>query len=66
MKTDNPLEKVIEKKVCDYAKSKGCIHYKFLSANCRGNKNESSFNGCIHSFCCRCCSEIQDSCCYIV
>ena len=36
MKTDNPLEKVIEKKVCDYAKSKGCIHYKFLSANCRG------------------------------
>lgn len=27
----NPLEKVIEKKVCDYAKSKGCLVYKFTS-----------------------------------
>jgi hypothetical protein len=36
MKNDNPLEKVIEKTVCKYAESKGCIHYKFLSDNCRG------------------------------
>jgi hypothetical protein len=25
MKNDDPLEKVIEKKVCDYAKSKGFV-----------------------------------------
>ena len=27
----NPLEKDIEKRVCDYAKSLGIIHYKFTS-----------------------------------
>lgn len=27
----NPLEKDIEKKVCDYAKSLGCLVYKFTS-----------------------------------
>jgi len=27
----DPLEKVIEKKVCDYAKSLGCLVYKFTS-----------------------------------
>lgn len=27
----NPLEKIIEKKVCDYAKSLGCLVYKFTS-----------------------------------
>jgi len=32
MKTPaNPLEKEIEKKVCDYARSKGFLHYKFNS-----------------------------------
>jgi|SaaInlStandDraft_4_1057021.scaffolds.fasta_scaffold40053_3 hypothetical protein len=30
---DNPLEKVIETKVCDYAKSKGMLAYKFTSPN---------------------------------
>ena len=30
---NNPLEKVIEKKVCDYAKSKGMLAYKFTSPN---------------------------------
>jgi len=28
---DNPLEKVIEKKVCDYAKTKQMLVYKFTS-----------------------------------
>ncbi len=27
----NPLEKDIEKKVCDYAKSLGCLVYKFVA-----------------------------------
>ena len=27
----NPLEKVIEQKVCDYARSLGCLVYKFTS-----------------------------------
>ena len=36
MKNDNPLEKVIEKTVCKYAESKGCIQYKFVSVNNRG------------------------------
>lgn len=27
----NPLEKDIEKKVCDYAKQKNCLAYKFTS-----------------------------------
>lgn len=31
----NPLEKVIEQKVCDYAKSKGCLVYKFTSPSRR-------------------------------
>ena len=30
-----PLEKEIEKKVCDYAKSKGCYVRKFVSPNNR-------------------------------
>jgi Holliday junction resolvase-like predicted endonuclease len=36
MKNDDPLEKVIEKKVCDYAKSKGFVVYKFASFNNAG------------------------------
>lgn len=28
---DNPLEKVIESKVCEYARSKGMLAYKFTS-----------------------------------
>jgi hypothetical protein len=36
MKNDDPLEKVIEKKVCDYAKSKGFVVYKFVSVNNAG------------------------------
>jgi hypothetical protein len=31
----NPLEKDIEKKVCDYAKSLGCLCYKFTSPSRR-------------------------------
>lgn len=31
----DPLEKVIEKKVCDYAKQLGCIVYKFTSPSRR-------------------------------
>jgi len=31
----NPLEKIIEKKVVAYAKSKGCLVYKFTSPSCR-------------------------------
>jgi len=31
----NPLEKEIEKKVVAYAKSKGCLAYKFTSPSCR-------------------------------
>lgn len=31
MANDNPLEKVIEGKVCDYAKEKGFLVYKFTS-----------------------------------
>lgn len=34
MNTD-PLEKDIEKRVCDYAKSKGCLTYKFVSPSRR-------------------------------
>ena len=30
---DGPLEKVIEKKTCDYAKEKGFLVYKFTSPN---------------------------------
>ena len=30
---NNPLEKVIETKVCDYAKSTGMLAYKFTSPN---------------------------------
>lgn len=30
---NNPLEKVIEKKVCEYAKSKEMLAYKFTSPN---------------------------------
>jgi hypothetical protein len=36
MKNDNPLEKVIEKTVCKYAESKGCVQFKFVSVNNRG------------------------------
>ena len=32
---NNPLEKEIEKKICDYAKSKGCYVRKFVSPNNR-------------------------------
>lgn len=35
MPNDNPLEKVIEKKVCDYAKANGCLVYKFTSPSRR-------------------------------
>jgi hypothetical protein len=35
MKKSNPLEKIIEQKVCDYAKSKGCLVYKFTSPSRR-------------------------------
>lgn len=35
MKTTDPLEKDIEKRVCDYAKSLGIIVYKFTSPSCR-------------------------------
>jgi len=35
MKNPNPLEKDIEKKVCDYAKSLGCLVYKFTSPSRR-------------------------------
>lgn len=35
MKNPVPLEKVIEKKVCDYAKSLGCLVYKFTSPSRR-------------------------------
>lgn len=31
MNPPNPLEKVIEKKVCDYAKAKGILVFKFTS-----------------------------------
>lgn len=31
----NPLESAIEKKVCDYAKSLGCLVYKFTSPSRR-------------------------------
>lgn len=31
MKNPNPLEKDIEKKVCDYARKLGCLIYKFTS-----------------------------------
>lgn len=31
----NPLESAIEKKVCDYAKSKSCVCYKFVSPSRR-------------------------------
>jgi hypothetical protein len=34
-KTRPPLEKEIEKKICDYAKSKGCYVRKFVSPNNR-------------------------------
>ncbi len=34
-KNANPLEKVIEQKVCDYAKSLGCLVYKFTSPSKR-------------------------------
>ena len=32
---NNPLESYIESKVCDYAKSKGCLVYKFTSPSRR-------------------------------
>lgn len=35
MKNPNPLEKDIEKKVCDYAKSLGMLVYKFTSPSRR-------------------------------
>lgn len=35
MKNTDPLEKVIEEKVCTFAKSLGCINYKFTSPNRR-------------------------------
>lgn len=31
MKNPNPLEKDIEKRVCEYARSLGCLAYKFTS-----------------------------------
>lgn len=31
MKDPNPLEKIIEKRVCEYARSLGCLAYKFVS-----------------------------------
>ncbi len=31
MSKDDPLEKTIEGRVCDYAKSRGCLVYKFTS-----------------------------------
>lgn len=35
MKNTNPLEKDIEKRVCDYAKKLGCLVYKFTSPSRR-------------------------------
>lgn len=35
MKPTNPLESITEKKVCDYAKSLGCLVYKFTSPSRR-------------------------------
>lgn len=35
MKNPNPLEKDIEKKVCDFAKQLGCLVYKFTSPSRR-------------------------------
>lgn len=35
VKDKGPLEKAIEKKVCDYAKSLGCLVYKFTSPSRR-------------------------------
>lgn len=35
MKNENPLEKDIEKKVCDFAKAQGCYVAKFTSPNRR-------------------------------
>lgn len=35
MKKPPPLEKEIEKKICDYAKSRGCYVRKFVSPNNR-------------------------------
>lgn len=31
MKSLNPLEKDIERRVCEYARAKGCLAYKFMS-----------------------------------
>lgn len=31
MKNLNPLEKDIERRVCEYARAKGCLAYKFMS-----------------------------------
>lgn len=36
MSKDDPLEKTIEHRVCEYAKSKGCLAYKFSSPMCLG------------------------------
>lgn len=35
MRNKDPLEKVIEKKVCDHAKQLGCLVYKFTSPSRR-------------------------------
>jgi hypothetical protein len=35
MKTPNPLEKEIERKVCQFARDNGCLHYKFTSMSRR-------------------------------
>lgn len=35
MVNSNPLEKVIERKVCEYAKQLGCLVYKFTSPQAR-------------------------------
>ena len=35
-KNDNPLEKVIESKVCEYARKQGILTYKFTSPSNRG------------------------------
>lgn len=35
MKNNNPLEKVIEEKVCSHARSLGCLVYKFTSPSRR-------------------------------
>jgi hypothetical protein len=46
----NPLEKVIEQKVCDYAKSKGCLVYKFTSPSRRSVPDRMFIAPGVHVF----------------